>query len=387
MASIQKRPNGKWRARYREPSGRERARHFDRKADAKRWLDEVTADLVTGRYVAPQAGQMTFRQYAEDWRAAQVHRPTTAAKVESTLRRHAYPAFGDMPLAAILPSHIQGWVKDLSLRLAPSTVAVSHGIVAGVFKAAIRDRRLTVSPCEGARLPEAHREPVEPLDTAQVVALQEAVPDRFRALVALGATTGLRISEALGVTVDRSGLRPPSPDPILTVDRQLLTVSGQDPYLGPVKRRASRREVPLPRVAVEALAAHLAAFPAEPQEVTVRDVAGRASQQTVELVFTTEKGGPVRRNTASRIIRRAVEAAGLPAGTTFHDLRHYYASLLIRHGQSVTAVQSRLGHATAAETLDTYAHLWPDSQDRTRAAVDSVLSAPADSLRTGESLA
>lgn len=65
-----------------------------------------------------------------------------------------------------------------------------------------------------------------------------------------------------------------------------------------------------------------------------------------------------------------------------HSLRHFYASLLIRHGESVKVVQSRLGHATAAETLDTYSHLWPDSEDQTRAAVDLVLGAPADSLRT-----
>lgn len=52
---------------------------------------------------------------------------------------------------------------------------------------------------------------------------------------------------------------------------------------------------------------------------------------------------------------------------------HFYASLLIRHGESVKVVQSRLGHATASETLDTYGHLWPDSDDRTRQAVDKVL--------------
>jgi hypothetical protein len=65
-------------------------------------------------------------------------------------------------------------------------------------------------------------------------------------------------------------------------------------------------------------------------------------------------------------------------GFVFHGLRHYYASLLIRHGESVKTVQERLGHASAVETLDTYSHLWPDSDDRTREAVDSVLApAPA----------
>ena len=56
-----------------------------------------------------------------------------------------------------------------------------------------------------------------------------------------------------------------------------------------------------------------------------------------------------------------------------HCLRHYYASLLIRHGCSVKVVQARLGHATAAETLDTYSHLWPDDGDRTRKAVSETL--------------
>ena len=63
-----------------------------------------------------------------------------------------------------------------------------------------------------------------------------------------------------------------------------------------------------------------------------------------------------------------------------------HASLLIRYGEGVKTVQARLGHATAAETLDTYSHLWPDSDDRTREAVESQLGgtarASADSLRT-----
>ena len=67
------------------------------------------------------------------------------------------------------------------------------------------------------------------------------------------------------------------------------------------------------------------------------------------------------------------DVAGLPAGTGPHLLRHYYASLLIRYGESVKTVQARLGHATAAETLDTNSHLWPDSDDRTREAVDAQL--------------
>jgi integrase len=100
------------------------------------------------------------------------------------------------------------------------------------------------------------------------------------------------------------------------------------------------------------------------------------------FVFVTAAGNPIRRTAFGDVWRAAVKAASAPAGTGFHQLRHFYASLLIRHGESVKTVQARLGHASASETLDTYSHLWPDSDDRTRTAVDSVLF--ADFVRTGE---
>ncbi|MCA1657036.1 MAG: tyrosine-type recombinase/integrase, partial [Actinobacteria bacterium] len=59
-------------------------------------------------------------------------------------------------------------------------------------------------------------------------------------------------------------------------------------------------------------------------------------------------------------------------------LRHYYASLLIRYGESVKVVQARLGHASASETLDTYSHLWPGSEDRARQAIDGVLGSATE---------
>jgi len=63
---------------------------------------------------------------------------------------------------------------------------------------------------------------------------------------------------------------------------------------------------------------------------------------------------------------------GIPAGDAYHELRHFYASLLIGSGASNKVVQERLGHTTAQTTLDTYAHRWPDSDDTTRSAVDGV---------------
>jgi integrase len=356
----------RWRARYVDEMGCEHAQSFARKVDAQKWLDGQTAAVVSGTHVAPGAGRITFRDYAERWRGMQVQRPSSRAHIETMLRRHAYPVLGDRELASIMPSDIQAWVKGLEL--APATVGVIHGIVSTVLKSAIRDRRIVSNPCEGSKLPKIERKRIVPLTTEQVSAVRDALPVELRALVTLAAGTGMRQGECFGLTVDRVRFL----ERVVTVDRQLLTVQGQPPTLAPPKTTASDRTIPLPQVVVEGLAAHLAAHPAGSDG----------------LVFTI-KGKPITRSVFGHKWRAAVKAARLPDGTGFHALRHYYASLLIRHGESVKTVQSRLGHASAVETLDTYSHLWPDSDDRTRDAIDSVLGSTAgkstaDQLRTGE---
>jgi integrase len=72
-----------------------------------------------------------------------------------------------------------------------------------------------------------------------------------------------------------------------------------------------------------------------------------------------------------------VASAGLPVGTTSHDPRHHFASLLLAAGESVIAVAERLGHDDASLVLSTYGHLMPDSEDWTRRAVDAAWGAAA----------
>lgn len=358
MASVTKVSTG-WRARWRTPEGESRSKTFRLKADAEIHLTTVEGAKLRGAYVDPSAGKVTFREYAERWRAIQVHRPTTTAQLETNLRRHVFPTFGDRPLASIRPSEVQAWVKATSEGLAPATVELVYRYLVAIFRAAIADRLIITSPAVGIRLPKAEVRRVEPLTTEVVQALIASVPDRYRALVTFAAGTGLRQGECLGITVDRVDfLRR-----LVTVDRQLVLLPGAAPTFAPPKTAASYRTVPLPQVVVDALAVHLAAYPAKPNG----------------LVFTTDTGEAIRRTRFSDVWRPAVVAAGAPTGTGFHALRHYYASLLIRHGESVKVVQARLGHSTAAETLDTYSHLWPDSEDQTRSAVDEVLGAAVSS--------
>ncbi len=82
--------------------------------------------------------------------------------------------------------------------------------------------------------------------------------------------------------------------------------------------------------------------------------------------------GPPHQNTVSYWWRKTLRDAEL-SGIKLHDLRHFYASGLIAAGCDVVTVQRSLGHSKAT-TLNTYAHLWPTAEDRTRKAAESIMS-------------
>ena len=358
MASIDKRSDSRYRARWREfPGGPQKTRHFERKAEAERFLDGIRGDLARGVYIDPADGKTLFGAYAEEWRAGQLHRASTAAQAETYLRVHAYPFLGHRPLGAVRRSEIQAWVKQRSDVLAPASVEVLYRWVATIFKAAVGDRLIAVSPCDRIALPKRPRLEIVPLEVDAVERLVTAVPGHLRALIVFVAGTGLRQGECFGLTVDRVDFLRRH----VRVDRQLIGVNDRVPVFGPPKSAAGFRTVPLPAIVTDALASHLARHPVGAHG----------------LVFTNRLGDPLRRSAFGEAWHRAAASASLPEWATVHDLRHFYASLLIARNCSIKAVQKRLGHQSATETLDTYSHLWPDSDDETRAAVDSVLSGVA----------
>lgn len=365
--------------RYRK--AREHAQRFDRKIDAQRWIDEATTALVTGQYVDPRAGRITFRECAEQWRATAPHGPSTAYLVVRALEKHIYPAIGDLPISAIRTTRVQALATSWGARLAPSTVRVLYGYVVAVFGSAVRDKMIATSPCDGVRLPAARRKQVEIPPMSILDDLREALPARLRAVVDLVAGSGLRQAEVFGLEVDGLDfLRSQAVD----VHQQLVTLAGIAPYLWQPKSDESARVVPLAQVTLGVFAAHLAAFPVPPVMISDRIEGHKPVQREARLVFTHEDGRPMSRADWSHIWQPAARAAGLPPRTGLHALRHLYASLLIRHGESVKTVQKRLGHSSAAITLDTYSHLWPDADDRTRDAVQAAMNALADNVRTSE---
>src|SRR5262245_1060610 len=154
MASID-RYGTQWRARWRTPDGKSRSKVFKRKLDAERFLTGVEHNKLTGGYVDPQAGKVTFKSYATEWAARQVWRPASAAVYSQSLGR-VFPTIGDRPLAQLRTSELQALVRKLSDDgLAPATIETTYRAVVAVLKAATVDRIIAVSPATGVKLPRA----------------------------------------------------------------------------------------------------------------------------------------------------------------------------------------------------------------------------------------
>lgn len=368
MASIKRRPDSQWRARYRDEAGKEHARHFARRIDAQKWLDEVTASVVTGQYVDPVAGRVTFAAYYRQWAVRQVWVPGTERAMSLAARS---VTFADLPLGRVRRSHVEQWVKTMTAAgLAPGTIRTRVNNVRSVLRAAVRDRVIARDPSEGVTLPRDRRREaaMELPAAAQVGAVLAASDGRFRVFVALAAFAGLRLGEAAALQVgDIDFLRR-----TLTVRRQVQRAGG-----GLVEIRApkygSERVVYLADGLVELLARHVEQH--------------RHGDNPARWLFEATPGQPPHQNTVGHLWRKACKAAGV-TGVTLHDLRHFYASGLIASGCDVVTVQRALGHAKANTTLTVYAHLWPTAEDRTRKAAGdllaSALAAPADSVRTAE---
>lgn len=371
MASIQKRPDGRWRARYRDAAGKEHAKHFTRKIDAQRWVDEVTASVVTGTYVDPNAGKITFSQWFGQWSERQVWAPGTVLAARQAADS---TTFRDVPIKAIRPSHVQEWIKSMSkpgasrqAGLAPTTIKTRFNYVHMAFRAAVLDRVIPLDPSAGAVLPRARRaEAAMTIPTVEEVAgALGAAQEWFRPFIGVCGFAGLRLGEAAGLQLgDVDFLRR-----TISVRRQVQGANRKTTEVVPPKY-GSERVVYVPGALVEMIARH------------VQDVGVRGEEQ---WLFSSG-AALLNRNTAGHQWRQTRLAAGL-GEYTLHDLRHFFASALIADGCDVVTVQRALGHSSPTITLGVYAHLWPSAEDKTRTAaaglMAAVLGSPADSVRTG----
>lgn len=384
MPAPKQLPTGRWEVRYRTPTGESRRKSFRFKADATKFINTTEADKLRGDYLDPALGRQLFKTYADTWLATQVHRASTARNVKSHLRRHILPIFGDRAIGSVVHSDVKGWVRLLgtgrvvdgkTIRpLAPNSAHVVFTTLKAIFNAAVDDGVIRKSPCKKVVVVGNDHVEVVPPTAAQVTALLAAIEPEYKALVILGSGVGLRLGEALGLTVPEVDfLRTRS----IMVKHQLLQES--PPRLGPPKTPTSTRTVPVGDVVLQEIARHMREFP---PTVWLDNLKG----QPELLVFTGARGGPVSSSTFDAAWAAARTAAKLPEEFTFHDLRHYYVSVLLQNGASIKLIQKLVGHGSPVETLRTYAHLMPGDEELSRTVVDGVLGPIVNGAAGGEAV-
>lgn len=351
----------RWQAVWIDPGGNEVTRAFARREDAAKYAATQEADTLRGTYLDPKRAKVTVGAWCDTWLAGYATRRESTVRQAKVHIQQIKAEFGGKLLRSVRPSHVKAWTARLTAEgYQPSYVFACYRRLAQIMGDAAHDGLLPAgSPCSRKTSPGRGQQRAYVATTEQVWALYEAFPAYLRIAVLLGAFAGLRTAEACG-------LRPGH------CDLALGFVYPQEQYPAEeLKSAMSRTPVPIPASLAMELLAHEAQFPGE------WILVDRDGSQV----------GPWRVERAMRDARSARDAEGnplvpgLPDGFRFHDLRHYLASVLIQSGADVKKVQARLRHASATTTLNTYGHLWPDSDEVTNAALEAVFAARTDQGR------
>lgn len=363
-----------YRVRWRESDGRARAKTFRRKVEADRFAAMVSADIVRGHYIDPDAGKVRFDEYANEWLAAQTFEEGTVEMVELRFRLHVMPHLGTRNLSDVQPSTIQGWLRTLT-GLSGNYQKVIYANVSSVFTAAVDDGLIPKNPCKApsVRRPRSDPRKFRPWTRERVLAVRQELPDRFKLVVDLGVGLGLRQGEIFGLSLDDIDLNTGE----IEIRRQVKLLGSNRQLFGLPKGRKIRT-VPLPDRVLELVNDHVTRYP--PRSVTLPWDRSDGATRTVELILYSRESAALNRNYFNpKIWRPALVAAGVEPKREngCHALRHFYASTLLDAGESILALSEYLGHADPGFTLRTYTHLMPSSTERTKAAIDAMLSVPS----------
>ncbi|WP_067805691.1 tyrosine-type recombinase/integrase [Actinomadura formosensis] len=373
----------RYRARYIGPDRTEKSMSFPdgQKRLAEKWLAQTEADMSRGQYMDPAAGRTTFRQYTERWLAAQTTDITTRTSVTVQLQRHAIPYLGSRPLGSFQPAHIRDWLSELENAVPASSYRrVIFSSVSAVLSAAVDDGHLLKNPCQArsVRPPASGKGRVAPWTSDRVFRVRTALPERYRAMVDLGAGCGLRQGEIFGLPVDEVNFD----SGWLRIAYQIKVANGHLVFSPP--KRNKERDVPLPSSVSQILRVHIEKHP--PAEVSLPWLRPDGPLVTKKILFTRSGGvGAVRRTDFNvRVWKPALVAAGViphpePGARHqsarehgMHALRHFYASVLLDAGENIKALSQYLGHTDPGFTLRVYTHLMQSSESRSRRAVDGL---------------
>jgi integrase len=319
------------------------------KRDAQKVANELSVEADKGRLKGTGA---TFQQLAEQWLslAKDDLSPTTVHRYEILLRKHIYPAIGDVSVKNIETLDLDRLYNGLSKqsRLAPATVRQVHAIIRRAFKQAMTWGWVSMNPAAVATLPRRVKPDLAPPDVGEVDELLQAATEldpEFGHFLHLSATTGARRGEMCALrwrNVDEE-------KGTLSIERSIIELSGGGILEKDTKTHASRR-IALDEHTLLVL---------ESQRALIEERATFFGVEVIEdaFIFSREPDGsaPWTPDSATRSFMKIRDELGFD-NIRLHDMRHFAATRLIAGGVPIRTVSGRLGHANPATTLSVYSH-------------------------------
>ncbi|MEV0779249.1 tyrosine-type recombinase/integrase [Streptomyces sp. NPDC050428] len=371
---------------------------------ANAWKAKAEHESTKGEFIDPRDGNILLRDYVEaEWWPTKTGDPATLRTIKGRVWNHVLPHLGGMPLNSIKTAQLRVWLKTIGAQIGDGTVNEVWGYLSVILQAAVDDERITKNYCRSqttVRPPSRPERKARAWQKARVLAVREAMPDRFQAMVDIGVGAGLRQGEVFGLAVEDVD----EDEGVLHVRRQVKKIGAKLVYALPKGRKT--RTVPVPPYLLARIAAHMAGFPpqkvelpwGDPEDPETEKETKERAPQTFELIFTAPRGGAVRRDSWDiRAWKPALAAAGIipePELTKqpiksrpgffrtvkkyeesreygFHALRHTFASVQLDAREPIVAVSKWLGHKDPSITLKIYAHMMPEADGRGRAAMEA----------------
>jgi integrase len=352
--TIYQRKDGRWVAEITLENGKRKPFYGKTRKEAADKLYKALQEQKQGALIT--APQQSLQAHMEHW--LQVKRlqlkDGTYQYYRVYIEAYIVPALGHLRLQKLTDVHIQAFYADLLEDLSPNTVRLIHTILRGALAAAVKSKKIATNPCELVTPPRAVKKELAYLTLEQAQRLLEVARNRtLDCLLTVAIATGMRRGELLALRWSDIDFGKASVHVIRSLSYRNPDGTGYEHKEEEPKTASSKRTLPLPDFALEALQRH-----------RVRQLEIRLSTpewENKELVFTNSRGGYLWADTTREQLGKLLQEAGPPA-IRFHDLRHSAATILLAMGINPKVVQERLGHSSVSITLGVYGHVTESMQ-------------------------
>lgn len=330
------------------------------KSEAKKELAKFVTEIESGAYIAPE--KMKFAIFVEEWKEKHAKKhlaPTSLTTYLQLINQRIIPAFGHLQLDQVKPIHIVNFLDNLSedgIRddgkegaISSSYIQKYYTVLRNIFSRAVEWKLIKENPVAQVKQPKVTYKEREIYDEESVSKLYKALETvelKWRVIVMLAVTCGLRRGEILGLEWKHIDL-----DNQTLEVKQTLTYTKSSGYMvKEPKTKNAKRKVSLPSFVVPLLKK----LKSQKNEERIKvDDLWQGGEHF--FLFSSWDGKPLNPSSVKTWWHRFLERNNMPK-ITFHDLRHTSATLLINRGAHAKTISARLGHADIKTTMNIYGH-------------------------------